>query len=124
MLILILFALTANYLHAQKLNQDTLTKYSQKAEQEKLFNRVAADIHLDAVQTAKFKEISGAYADKAIVIAKDPRPSWPAKLGSLKQLSSEYLARIKSLLSAGQFALLKTEREKYRFGRCFVTFSN
>lgn len=119
-LMLVICALAINYAHAQKLNQDTLAKYSKKSEQDKIFNQIAFDIHLDAAQTAKFDEISGMCCNKAIAVAKDTKTARRDKLGRLKQLLDDYLSQIKQVLSPEQFAKLKKEREKYHFGKRFI----
>jgi len=123
-LILILVAFAANYVKAQKLNQDTLAKYSKKEEQLKVFSRIAKDIHLDATQSEKFSQLSEVYSNKAIAIVKESKAAPCEKLGSLKQTLKEYLIQIKQVLSPEQLAVLKGEREKYHFGRRFVTFND
>ena len=125
---LILFIITilcaANLAHAQKLNQDTLAKYSKKTEQIRVLNKVAADIHLDATQNKKFNILSIAYADKAIAIVKNDKTSRCDKFDLLKQTLKEYTIRIKQVLSPEQFAMLKGERDKYHFGRRFITLND
>jgi hypothetical protein len=123
-LVLIITAFTVSYGHAQKLNQDTLAKYSKKAEQLKVFSRIGADIHLNAAQSAKFNEVSVVYADKAISIVKNTKASRCDKMGMLKKTLQEYSAKIKQVITPEQFAMLKDEREKYHFGRRFVTFND
>src|SRR5271170_596966 len=113
LLILIIVALTANYAQAQRLNQDTLTKYSKKVEQAKVFNKVAADIHLDATQSEKFVQVSSEYSDKAIAIVKETKTVRCDKIMLLKQTLKAYVRQIKQVLSPEQLAMLKDEREKY-----------
>ena len=98
---------TVSFVHAQKLNKDTLAKYSKKSEQIKVFNKVAADIHLDTDQNKKFDELSATYASKAIEIIKDDK--------------TNYTIRIKQILSPDQLAMLRSERDKYHFARRFVS---
>lgn len=121
---LILVMLTAYCCNAQKLNQDTLAKYSKKQEQTIVFNRIATDIHLTSDQNAKFNEISYTYADKAISVLKNTKSAPCDKLTVLKQILKDYSAQIKQVLSSEQFSMLKSEREKYHFGRRFVTFND
>lgn len=123
-MILMIGMLAMSYAHAQKLNRDTLAKYSRKQEQVKVFDRIAADIHLDAAQNSKFNQISSVYADKAIRIVKDEKASRCDKMEALRQTLKEYAARIKQVLTPDQFAMLKNEHEKYHFGRRFVTMSD
>jgi len=113
-----------NYAQAQKLNQDTLAKYSKKTEQAKVFNKVAVDIRLDAVQSVKFNRLSATYTDKAIAIIRNGKASRCDKFDLLRQTLKEYATQIKLVLSPEQFSLLKGEKEKYHFGRRFVTFND
>jgi hypothetical protein len=124
LLFVVIAAVAVNYTQAQKLNQDTLAKYSKKAEQTKVFNKIVADIHLDAMQSEKFSEVSSFYTDKAIAIVKETKTAPCDKLGMLKQTLKEYMSQIKQVLSTEQLAMLKGEREKYHFGRRFVTFND
>ena len=122
-ILIIIAALSAGFAQAQTLNKDTLDKYSQKTEQAKIFNRIAADIHLDASQSLKFNQISMVYSDKAISIIKETKTARCDKMTMLKQVLKEYFGQIKQVLSPEQIAMLKEEREKYHFGRRFVTFN-
>jgi hypothetical protein len=123
-ILFIVAAVAINYAQAQKLNQDTLAKYSKKTEQARVFNKVAADIHLDAAQSVKFNQISATYADKAITIVSDKKTSRCDKLDMLKQTLKEYSVKIKQVLSPEQFAMLRSEHDKHHFVRRFVTFND
>ena len=86
-----------------------------------MFNKVAADIHLDTDQNKKFDELSATYASKAIEIIKDDKTNRCDKLGLLKQVLKDYTIRIKQILSPDQLAMLRSERDKYHFARRFVS---
>lgn len=119
-LLIVAIAFAASYAQAQKLNQDTVAKYSKKTEQVKVFDKVAADIHLNAAQSTKFTLVSTTYADKAIAVVKDTKSNRCDKIQALRQTLKDYSVEIKKILSPQQFAMLKGEREKYQFGRRFV----
>jgi hypothetical protein len=121
--ILILAVVSINYVHAQKLNTDTLVKYSKREEQLKVFKKIAADIHLDQAQTLKFNQISAIYSDKAISVVKNDHTGNYDKMGQLRQLLKEYSEKVKQILSPEQFTMLKSEREKYHFGKRFISLS-
>lgn len=116
-----MMALTAN-VYAQKLNKDTVAKYSDKAEQIKLFNKVAADIHLNGAQTEKFNAISTDFSGKAFAIVQNSGYTQCDKVSMLKQTLIDYRTQIREILTAGQIKLLREEVEKYKFGRRFVSF--
>ena len=124
LVIIITMLCAANLVQAQKLNLDTLAKYSKRTEQAKVFSKIASDIHLDAAQSAKFNQLSVTYTDKAIAIIRNDKAVRCDKFDLLRQTLKEYTMQIKLILSPEQFSLLKGEREKYHFGRKFVSFND
>lgn len=119
--LLLMFLTTGGY--AQKLNKDTLAKYSKKEEQLKVFNKIAADIHLDASQTENFNWLCSSYSFIAFAILQNPDYSSCDKLELLKKTYKEFRVQIKHVLSVQQIEQLKVEAEKNRWGQRFITFN-
>ena len=106
---------------AQSINQDTLTKYSNAAEQLTILNKIAADIHLNSTQKVTFTKLSTSCINRALDILRNKNAGRMEIMRSLRGIGQEYADKMKTLLSPQQFESLKTEREKYHFGKRFIT---
>lgn len=98
--------------YAQKLNKDTMAKYSNREAQLKVFNKIATQIHLDASQTENFDWICSSFTFIAIAIIENPNYSSSDRIELLKITFKEYKIRIKEVLNKKQINLLKVEAKK------------
>jgi hypothetical protein len=109
--VILLFFVIVKDIKAQYVQEDSLRKYSNPLEQEKVFTAQASVLQLSTIQQMPFKSLNYYYANKAIGILKNDARSWYSRGMELKSIKKEHAGKMKQLLTPQQYSLWEKERE-------------